>query len=88
MCRVINLKQHGSVQALRQAFGNWLYIGRANNHAGLPQSPLANPFKVKDFGGRGKTLPPGSTLGDYRRWLWGRIQVGDTAVLDALQAIN
>jgi hypothetical protein len=89
MCSVINFKQHGSVQALRQAFGDrWLYIGRANNHAGLAQSPLANPYKVKEFGGRGKTLPPGSTLGHYRRWLWERIQAGDTAVLDALQAIN
>ncbi|MCP4423808.1 MAG: DUF4326 domain-containing protein [Chloroflexi bacterium] len=97
MCSVINFKQYGSVQALRQAFGDrWLYIGRANNYAGLPASPLANPFKVKDFGGRGKTLPPGSTLGHYRRWLWERIQAGDTAtsagsvqtVLDALRAID
>ena len=89
MCSIVNFKQHGSVQALRQAFGNrWLYIGRANSYAGLPASPLANPFKVKDFGGRDRTLPPGSTLGHYCRWLWERIQVGDTAVLDTLRAIN
>jgi hypothetical protein len=83
MCQIINFKQHGSIQALNQAFGDrWVYIGRANNYAGLPQSPLANPFKVKDFGGRGKTLP------HYRLWLWERIQAGDTAVLDALRAID
>lgn len=83
MCNIINFKQYGSIQALNQAFGDhWVYIGRANSYAGFEQSPLANPFKVKDFGGRGKTLS------HYRRWLWGRIQAGDTAVLDALKAIN
>jgi hypothetical protein len=62
MCDVVNFKQCGSVQALDQAFGKqWFYIGRANPRAGLAQSPLANPFKVKDFGGqRGATLPPRS----------------------------
>jgi hypothetical protein len=82
MCQVVNFKQYGSVDALNQAFGErWRYIGRANAHAGLPQSPLANPFKVADYG-RGGTMP------HYRRWLWQRIQAGDTAVLEALQAID
>ncbi|MFQ5401565.1 MAG: DUF4326 domain-containing protein [Anaerolineae bacterium] len=83
MCNVINFKQYGSVAALNQVFGDrWIYIGRANRTANLPQSPLANPFKARDFGGRGRTLP------HYRRWLWGRIQVGDEAVLAALRAID
>lgn len=83
MCTIANFKAYGSIQALNQAFGDhWIYIGRANSYAGLPQSPLANPFKVKDFSGRGQTLP------HYRRWLWQRIQAGDEAVLDVLRAIN
>ncbi len=83
MCNIINFKQYGSIPALNQAFGDhWVYIGRTNNYAGLEQSPLANPFKVKDFGGRGKTLP------HYRHWLWERIQSGDTAVINALKSIN
>jgi hypothetical protein len=83
MCQVVNFKQYGSVEALNQAFGKrWVYIGRANAHAGLPASPLANPFKVRDFGGRGQTLP------HYRRWLWQRIQAGDKSVIDVLQAVN
>jgi hypothetical protein len=78
VCDIINFKQYGSIPALNQAFGDhWVYIGRANSYAGLEQSPLTNPFKVRDFGGRGKTLPR------YRRWLWERIQAGDTAVLNA-----
>jgi hypothetical protein len=82
-CSIINFKQYGSIQALNRAFGDqWVYIGRANSHAGLTQSPLANPFKVKDYGGRGKTLP------HYRRWLWERIQAGDEAILNALKAID
>lgn len=83
MCTVANFKTYGSVQALNQAFGDrWVYIGRANSYAGLPQSPLANPFKVREFGGRGQTLP------HYKRWLWQRIQAGDEAVLEALRAID
>lgn len=83
MCQITNFKRYGSIWALNQAFGDrWAYIGRANSYAGLPQSPLANPFRVKDFGGRGKTLP------HYRYWLWERIQAGDTAVLEALRAID
>ena len=84
MCSVTNFKQYGSVQALNQAFGeHWVYIGRANSRAGLPQSPLANPFPRRDFGNR-----PGATLPYYRRWLWKRIEAGDTAVLAALRAID
>lgn len=83
MCTVINFKAYRSVPALNRAFGDrWRYIGRANSYAGLPQSPLANPFKVKDFGG------PGQTLAHYRRWLWHRIQAGDEAVINALKAID
>jgi hypothetical protein len=84
MCRVVNFKQYGSKEALDKAFGDhWTYIGRSNRYAGVAQSPLANPFKDSDFGGqRGATLP------HYRRWLWGRIQSGDTAVIDALRAID
>ena len=68
---IINFKQHGSIQALNQAFDDhWVYIGRANNYADLPQSPLANPFRVKDFGGRGKTIPHYRPLvmGAYSSW--------------------
>ncbi len=83
MCSVTNFKQYGSIQALNQAFDDhWVYIGRDNSTTGLAHSPLANPFKVRDFGGRGKTLP------HYRCWLWERMQAGEEAVLDALNAIN
>jgi hypothetical protein len=84
MCQIVNFHHYGSVTALNQAFSvRWLYIGRANQRAGLPQSHLANPYKVRDFGGQ-----PGATLPAYRRWLWSRIEVGDTAVLSTLSAIE
>jgi len=84
MCTVINFRQYGSIEALDQTFGDcWTYIGRANSYAGLARSPLANPFKVRDFGGQ-----RGATLGDYRRWLWERIRAGDTAVIEALRTID
>lgn len=82
--RVVNFKRYGSVAALNEAFGGrWLYVGRANRYAGLSASPLANPFKVRDFGGRS-----GATLPHYRRWLWERIRQGDPAVIEALRAID
>ena len=83
MCQVINFKAHGSTAVLDKQYGaNWLYIGRANSQAGLPASPLANPFKVANCGGRGGTLP------HYRRWLWERIQAGDRAVPEALDNVG
>jgi ribonuclease HI len=67
-CQVVNFKSYGSIAALDQAFGKrWLYIGRTNPYAGLAQSPLANPFKVKEYG-RGKTIPTtGSGCGNVSR---------------------
>lgn len=82
-CQVVNFKDYGSAAALTAVFGQrWVYIGRISRRAGLAHSPLANPFKVRDCGGRGQTLP------HYRRWLWGRIRAGDVRVLTALQAID
>jgi hypothetical protein len=82
MCTVVNFKQYGSRAALYRAFGDrWLYIGRANRYAQLAASPLANPFKAKDYG-------RGGTLGHYRRWLWAQIQAGNQEVLTALRAIT
>src|SRR5688500_5486940 len=80
--QVVNFKVYGSVTRLDEMFGRrWLYIGRQNQAAGLPQSPLANPFVAKV---RGR----GETLARYRAWLWQRIQAGDEAVLEALRSIG
>jgi len=98
VCEIVNFRHYRSIDGLNQAFGDrWLYIGRQNRlvpsassgqalsesegAAGLPQSPLANPFRVRGHD-RGRTIP------HYRRWLWERIQSGDQAVLEALQAID
>jgi hypothetical protein len=84
MCHVVNFKQYRSAAALNRAFGErWLYIGRANAHYRLPASPLANPDRRADYGGR-----RGATLPHYRRWLWDQIQAGNEAVIDALRAID
>lgn len=82
MSQAINFKDHGSIQALNTAFGScWMYVGRENRRYKLPQSPLANQFKAKDFGGRGKTLP------HYKRWLWEQIKADNKDVLNALTYI-
>ena len=82
MCEIVNFRHYRSVDRLKRAFGDhWLYIGRRNRAAGLPQSPLANPFRARDYG-RGQTIPL------YRRWLWERIQNGDLVILEMLRAIN
>lgn len=82
MCTVANFKHYGSKAALDRAFGDrWLYIGRANGYAQLEASPLANPFKVRQYG-------RGGTLGHYRRWLWEQIQTENQEVLAALRSIT
>ncbi len=84
MCTVVSFRQYGSVGALNRSFGNsWLYIGRANPGAQLEASPLANPYRPRDFGGE-----RGTTLSHYRRWLWQQIQAGNQEVLRALAAVN
>ena len=84
MCTVVNFRRYGSVAALDRAFGDrWLYIGRVNPAVQLAASPLANPFRPRDFGGkRGATLP------HYRRWLWRQIQAGNQDVMQALAAVT
>jgi hypothetical protein len=80
---VVNFKDFGSQEALDTAFGDrWLYIGRKNQYAGIGASPLANPFRAAEYGGRGATLP------FYRKWLWQQIQDGNPGVLQALQGIG
>lgn len=80
---VVNFKDFGSQGALDAAFGDrWLYIGRQHQYAGLAASPLANPYRVAEYGGRGKTLP------FYRQWLWQGIQDKDEKVLEALRGIK
>ena len=66
-------------ERLTAEFGdNWLYIGRQNGRFRLAQSPLANPF-VSNPKANGKLVD--DPIEVYRRWLWGKIVTGDTAVL-------
>jgi len=63
----------------------YTYIGRrmAGRHP-LNGSPLANPFKST-----GKTAAhKAECIGAYRNWLSAKIQAGDPAVMQALQAVN
>ena len=84
MCTVVNFREYDSVAALDRAFGDrWLYIGRANRAAQLPTSPLANPYRPRDFGGR-----RGATLPHYRLWLWRQMQADNRGVLQALAAVT
>ncbi|MEW5985054.1 MAG: DUF4326 domain-containing protein [Chloroflexota bacterium] len=82
MCTIVNFREYGSAAALTQAFGHhWLYVGRANHRAGLPASPLANPYQVATSGRQ-------QAISQYRCWLWQRIQSGDEAVIAALKSIS
>lgn len=52
----------------------WVYIGRG--------TPLGNVVSRRD------THSEEEAMRLYRKWLWGRLRVGDRAVLDALRAIT
>jgi len=83
MCKVVNFKMYGgNKDRLQEVFGdNWTYIGRENKYAGVRASVLANPYR------RGKGEQD-STLGNYRKWLWAKIQAGDEDVIKALRRID
>lgn len=51
-----------------------IYVGRANGRYRLKASPLANPFKLKDYS-RDEMIPR------YEAWLAARIDEADPAVL-------
>lgn len=78
---VANFKDFGSKENLTAAFGErWIYIGR--KYADFEASPLGNPFKAGDYGGRGATLPY------YRKWLWQKIQRGEEKGVKALLSVK
>ncbi len=59
---------------------NIVYCGRSNGQ--WQGGPLANPFVIGKDGNRDAVIEK------YRRWMWGHIQAGDTAVLGALRALR
>lgn len=86
MPTVVNFHHHHNTEALTAVYGDrWLYIGRANPTHHLPASALANPFSGNP---QAYAIHSKDPIADYRKWLWGKIQEGDTAVLQALAAIQ
>lgn len=63
-----------------------VYVGRSRRWGG--PSPLANPYRVEFLPGEDRAAAAPRILGMYRRWLWGKMQAGDQAVLAALDAIT
>lgn len=63
-----------------------IYVGRSRRHGG--PHPLANQFRVEFRPGEDRAAAAPRILGEYRRWLWARLQAGDRAVLEALDAIQ
>lgn len=85
---VVNFHDYGNSGALDQAFpGRWVYVGRTNRMHGLKKSPLANPYSSV-ANPKSAAVYSDDPLRDYRKWLWGRIQAGDLAVMDALNALD
>ena len=77
----INMKNYKSLAVAEALLGDVLYIGRNHPKIGYG-SPLANPFAIGIYGDRQEVIEK------YKKWLWGKIQDGDKAVLDELAKIN
>lgn len=85
--RLANFHDYKSEAALTTAFGsNWLYVGRKNEHYGLAQSPLANPFVNDARAARGKVVT--NPIASYKSWLWQQMKRGNQDVLEALAGID
>ncbi len=77
-------KRNTGTDAIYKAFGtSGFYVGRRNSFYGLPKSPLANPFRIADYGGN-----RGAVLVDYRKWLWNQIKNNNMQVINELNRIN
>ena len=87
MTQILNFHHYGRDTArLTAEFGeNWLYVGRENEALGLERSPLANPFSDKPNANASYSAKP---IADYKRWLWGKMKAGDTAVTQTLERIR
>jgi hypothetical protein len=76
--QIANFKNFKSQEALTEEFGDkWTYVGRENKSYHLEGNALGNPFKPQQRG-------VGETLGQYRQWLWQKIQQGDRQVMSEL----
>ncbi len=87
MAKIVNFHHYGRDEAkLTEAFSDdWLYVGRQNPKLQLERSPLANPFSNKAGANASFSADP---IADYKRWLWGKMNAGDTAVTQALERIG
>lgn len=79
--QVKSVGAYRSQEAIATLNSDWMYVGRGCRRLGLARSPLANPFHLK--GGK-----RGSTLKQYKQWLWGKMVSGDEDVLRALREIQ
>jgi len=75
--QIVNFKHYGSWQAVKAAHPNAVYVGRAGH--GLPQSPLANPYSIRQAGSRENAIEL------YRSWLWLQIRHENPRILNALR---
>ncbi|CAN5264451.1 hypothetical protein BH24GEM2_BH24GEM2_19110 [soil metagenome] len=60
------------------------YIGRQNARLGKAASPLANPFVLKEYGGK---YTRDESVDAYREWLAEKIAARDAAVCDELNRL-
>ena len=80
--QVVNFKEYGSRAVLDENFGvHWTYVGRQNKHYGLPESPLANPYRESQYGRE-------EAIATYRKYLWWKIQRRNPEVMIALQKLD
>jgi hypothetical protein len=82
--QIANFKTLGNrkngTAAIYNSFGpSGFYVGRENKFFGLSKSPLANPFRAKNYSGQ-----KGDTLPDYRKWLWTQVKNENLTVIDEL----
>ncbi len=80
--QIVNFKHYGSIAALDENFANWVYVGRESRKYGLHQSPLANPYSIRQAGSRENAIEL------YRSWLWLQIRHKNPRILNALRDIQ
>lgn len=78
--RIRSLRSEGELCRQKIAAGEWVYCGRGM--ADLKDSPLGNPFPLRDYTSRTECLEA------YRKWLWQRIKANDNPIIRAINALT
>jgi hypothetical protein len=86
MNKILNIRDFGMrMENVLKVYPSAIYVGRLDIAHDIAQSPLANPYNLKN---KNDDRERGLVLEKYRSWLWEMVKKEDQRVLAALRAVQ